>query len=120
MYKRQLFGGDGVRSAADLRREAARRAADGDWGEAVAEAVRALARGLDERGLVSTPPGATVQAFARTASARFPDEAAEFARCATDFDDVRYLRRPGTRETYDRVRALDDRVARSRATADAR
>jgi hypothetical protein len=112
-----LFGDAAGRSADDLREDAAARAASGEWTEAVSAAVRALARGLDERGIVSIPPGATVQAFARAASARFPGEAAALARCAADFDDVRYLRRPGNRETYQRVRELDDRLARSRATA---
>ena len=114
---RDLFGDAAGRSADDLRAEAAARAASGEWTEAVSAAVRALARGLDERGIVSTPPGATVQAFARAASARFPDDAAALTRSAADFDDVRYLRRPGSRETYERARELDDRLARSRATA---
>ncbi|MBZ4488736.1 DUF4129 domain-containing protein [Microbacterium sp. cx-55] len=115
-----LFGDAAGRSAQDLRADAARWAASGDWSAAVSDAVRALARGLDERGIVTTPPGATVQAFARAATASFPDRAADLARCAADFDDVRYLRRPGSRETYDRVRALDDRLAHARATVDAR
>ena len=114
-----LFGDTAGRSADDLRAVAAARAASGEWTEAVSAAVRALARGLDERGIVSTPPGATVQAFARAAAARFPGDAEALTRSAADFDDVRYLRRPGTRETYERVRELDDRLARSRATAGA-
>jgi hypothetical protein len=115
-----LFGDAAGRSADDLRAEAAAAAAAGEWADAVSAAVRALARGLDERGIVHTPPGATVQAFARTAGRRFPDDATALAQTAADFDDVRYLRRPGTRETYDRVRALDDRLARTRAMAAAR
>lgn len=105
-----LFGDDLARSAAALREDATALADAGRWAEAIAAAVRALARGLDERGLVEVPPGATVHAFARAASARFPDEADELATCASLFDDVRYLRRPGTREGYDEVRRLDDRL----------
>ncbi len=115
-----LFGEQVDVSADELRADAARLAADADWPAAVAAAVRALARGLDERGLVTIPPGATVQAFSRAAAARFPAERDAFAQCAADFDDVRYLRRPGTRATYERVRALDERVVRTRATAGGR
>ncbi|WP_159501076.1 DUF4129 domain-containing protein [Microbacterium sp. 18062] len=114
-----LFGDAAGRSADELRADAARHSAAGEWVEAVAAGVRALARGLDERGIVQTSPGATVQAFARAAADRFPAESAALARCATDFDDVRYLRRPGTRETYERVRALDERLVRTRVLAGA-
>lgn len=112
-----LFGDSAGRTADELRADAARFAASGDWSAAVSDAVRALARGLDERGLVTTAPGATVQAFARAAVRRFPEHSAELVRSAADFDDVRYLRRPGTRDAYDRIRTLDDRLVRARAVA---
>ncbi|KAA9130112.1 DUF4129 domain-containing protein [Microbacterium caowuchunii] len=112
-----LFGDVGHRSAAELRADAARYAADEDWTEAIGASVRALARGLDERGILETPPGTTVQSFARQAAASFPEHAAEFASAASDFDDVRYLRRPGTRIAYECVRSLDDAVSRTRVPA---
>ncbi|MEV7694790.1 DUF4129 domain-containing protein [Microbacterium sp. NPDC089189] len=110
-----LFGEETARSARQLRDDAERQARAGAWDEAIATAVRALARDLDERGLVETAPGATVHAFARQAGRVFPDEAAALHSCASDFDDVRYLRRPGTPEAYERVRAVDGRLRAERA-----
>ena len=71
---------------------------------------RALARGCSERGVVETPPGATVHAFARAAARVFPHVADELERSATAFDDVRYLRRPGTAALYRQVAETDSAV----------
>lgn len=110
----QPFGADDERTAADLRREAAARAAAADWNAAVVLRFRALARGLVERGAVDAPPGATVHAFARQAAAAFPAHADALEEAARAFDDVRYLRRPGTAGLYARVAEVDDALARTR------
>ncbi len=110
----ELFGEDEQRSAAELRRDAEARAASGDWDAAIILRFRALARGLVERSAVDTPPGATVHSFARAASRAFPDSAAELESAAAAFDDVRYLRRPGTEVLYRRIAAVDDRVTATR------
>ena len=112
--KAPLFGQDEQRSAAELRRDAAARAAKGEWDEAIVLRFRGLARGLLERGAVDTPPGATVHAFARTAARAFPTSAADLESAAGAFDDVRYLRRPGTEELYRRIAAVDEAVTASR------
>jgi hypothetical protein len=110
----ELFGTDEQRTAAELRRDAAGFAAKGAWDTAIVLRFRALARGLVERGAVDTPPGATVHAFARAAARAFPAHAAALEAAGAAFDDVRYLRRPGTEELYRRIAAVDDQVSAAR------
>ncbi|GAA1467492.1 DUF4129 domain-containing protein [Microbacterium thalassium] len=109
-----LFDEDDARSAAQLRADAADAAARERWDEAIVLRFRALARGVVERGVVSTPPGATVHAFARAAGRVFPACAGDLERSATAFDDVRYLRRPGTEELYRVVADTDAAIERTR------
>lgn len=109
-----LFGDAEERSASELRRDAAYHADKGEWDAAIVLRFRALARGVSERGIVDVPPGATVHAFGRAAACAFPAQAAELEAAADAFDDVRYLRRPGTLALYERVAAVDDRVAAAR------
>ena len=110
-----LFGDDDARSAAELRADAHTHATAGEWDAAIILRTRALARGLLERGIVDPPPGATVHAFARASTRAYPDLASVLDGIADAFDDVRYLRRVGTREAYDRVALLDDTIARTPA-----
>lgn len=112
---RELFGDDETRSAEQLRADADTAAARAAFDEAIVLRVRALARGLAERTIVETEPGATVQRFAAAAARAFPAERTELHEVARSFDDVRYLRRPGTEAAYSAVRSLDERLARSRA-----
>ncbi|WP_307453508.1 MULTISPECIES: DUF4129 domain-containing protein [Microbacterium] len=109
-----LFDDDDVRSADELRSDAARAAARADWDEAIVLRFRAFARGLTERGLVDPPPGATVRAFCREAAASLPSLVAPLDAAAETFDDVRYLRRPGTAERYRAIADLDDAAVRTR------
>ncbi|MCR2764643.1 DUF4129 domain-containing protein [Microbacterium sp. zg.B48] len=109
-----LFGADEQRSADQLRRDAASSAAAGDWDTAIILRFRALARGLLERGAVDTPPGATVHAFARAAARAYPACADQLESAAAAFEDVRYLRRPGTEELYRRIGAVEDTVRATR------
>lgn len=109
-----LFGEAETRSAAQLRAVAAEHAARGEWDAAIVVRFRALARGLEERGVLEAPPGTTAQGLARRAVPAFPGEAAALHDAAGAFDDVRYLRRPGSRDLYTLVSALDDRIARAR------
>jgi len=109
-----LFGDDETRSAAELRASAEAHAAAGRWDEAVVERYRALARGLEERDVVDALPGTTAQALAARAGEFFPAQAAALHAGAGAFDDVRYLRRRGSAETYAAVAAVDDEIARTR------
>jgi len=106
----ELFGDVETRSASALRRAAASALARADWSEAVVLRFRALARGLLERGAVEPVPGATVHAFARAAGHVLPDLADALDAAAGAFDDVRYLRRPGTAALYAQVADADDRA----------
>jgi hypothetical protein len=112
-----LFGDTEHRSAAELRDAAAERARASDWDAAIVLRFRALARGCLERGVVDPPPGATVHAFARAAARAFPALATRLEDAAAAFDDVRYLRRPGTAELYRLVAAVDDAVVSARPAA---
>lgn len=109
-----LFGDDEHRTAAALRADADAAAQREAWNDAIAQRFRALARGLDERTLVALAPGSTAHGFARAATAAFPGEHAALDAAAATFDDVRYLRRPGSAEAYRAIAALDDRLATTR------
>ncbi|WP_223169294.1 MULTISPECIES: DUF4129 domain-containing protein [Microbacterium] len=109
-----LFGEAEDRSAAELRSAAASHARREEWEAAIVLHFRALARGCVERGVVDTPPGATVHAFARAAGRVFPGLAERLEAAASAFDDVRYLRRPGTAELYRLVADTDAAVAGAR------
>lgn len=106
----ELLGDRDRRTARQLRRDAERWAAAGDWARAIADRYRAVARALDERTLVPALPGTTAHGFARAAGRVFPAEAAALEAAADRFDGVRYLDRPGTADDYALVRALDDRL----------
>jgi hypothetical protein len=114
-----LFGESEGRSAAELRAAAASAARRANWDDAVVLHFRALARGCLERGVVETPPGATVHAFARAAARAFPALAGRLEDAATAFDDVRYLRRPGTPELYRLVADTDAAVVAARPATQA-
>jgi hypothetical protein len=55
-----------------------------------------------------------VHAFARSAARVFPPLADRLEDAAAAFDDVRYLRRPGTGDLYRLVASVDDDVAAAR------
>ena len=103
----ELFGDDDARTAAALRRDAERAAAEGDYTSAIAELFRALARGLDERTLVSAYPGSTARDVAERAGVVFPDAASRLLSAAHDFDGVRYLGAVGTRPAWDALVTLE-------------
>ncbi|MFG6476133.1 DUF4129 domain-containing protein [Microbacterium sp. P06] len=109
-----LFGDADERTAAELRREAAAAASAGEWDEAIVLRFRALARGLAERTLVEVSAGTTVHGFARAAARAFPADGARMDAAAAAFDDVRYLRRPGSEGVYRSIAALDDDLVRAR------
>ena len=101
----------------ELRRAAAAEAAAGRWEDAIVLRFRALARGVAERGVLEPAPGATVHAFARQAALVFPVEVERLDAAASAFDDVRYLRRPGTAALYARVADADDALVAARPIA---
>lgn len=107
----QLMAGSGPLSAADHRLRAGRLAAAGDFAGATAEHVRAIARELDERAVLTPRAGRTANEMAEEAGAALPAEAAALRGAALMFDDICYGGRPGTQEGYTLVRELDTRIS---------
>ena len=89
-------------SAADHRGLAQGALSRGDWDTTVVEAMRALASGLFERGLVVEESGATAHEISATAAESFPTERDRLERAALTFDETRYgeqaARESGARE----------------------
>lgn len=113
---RALFGVTQL-SAAEHRATAQRHAASGDWLAAIRHRLRAVARELEETGLLHPAPGRTATELARAAGALLPDLTGELIRAAETFNDVSYGQVPATAGGYRIVTELDDRV---RATTQAR
>ena len=112
-----LFDDGDRRDLATLRRAAATAAASGDWPLAIEERFRALVRGIVDRDLVRVHPGSTAHGIADAAALPFPADAASLRAAAADFDAVRYLGRRGSREAYDRVSELEQRLEASSPAA---
>lgn len=102
------------RSARDHRQQAERLAAEGDYGAAIVEIVRAIAVDLEERDVLPPRVGRTAGEFAAEAGRALPDQAAKLNAAARLFDDVRYGDRPGTADGFRRLRDLDAAVRAAR------
>lgn len=105
---------DRPRTAAEHRAAAEAHAAQGHWNQAVQERMRAIVRSLEERALLDVRPGRTADEAAAEAARALPAHSGELRAAARDFDDVAYGGRAATRQTYDRLTALDRDVERSR------
>ncbi|SDH76531.1 protein of unknown function [Nonomuraea jiangxiensis] len=108
-----LFG-ERAMSAAEHRAAAARLAAESRWTEAIQERLRAIARDLEERALVDGMPGRTADELTREAAVALPGFTAELAAAARSFDDVTYGGTPGTRQAYETMTSLDERLRQAR------
>lgn len=97
-------------TALDHRDAAERHAAAGRWAEAIRERLRAIARDLEERAVLSARPGRTADELAAEAGEAVPELAGELAAGVRIFDDVWYGDRPGTSEGYARMTELDERL----------
>ncbi len=104
-------------SAAEHRATAERLAAEGNWAAAIRHRLRAVARQLEENGVLSPVPGRTATELARNAGSSLPDLRREFADAATIFNDVTYGERPGTEPAYRTVADLDERLGTRRMGA---
>ncbi|MCV7280898.1 DUF4129 domain-containing protein [Mycolicibacterium flavescens] len=103
-------------SAAEHRAAAERCAEAGDWAAAIRHRLRAVARRLEETGVLDPVPGRTATELARDAGRELPHLNAELASAATAFNDVTYGERPGTETAYLAVADLDDHLG-TRAVA---
>ena len=112
-----LFGSHEL-TAAQHRSTAEQYAAQGDWATAIRHRVRAIARQLEEDGVLGAVPGRTATELAKDAGAALPDLAAELSQAVHAFNDVTYGERPGTEAEYRMVVDLDGHL-RSRGPAKA-
>lgn len=108
----------GQLSAAQHRATAQHLAAQGDWAAAIRHRLRAVARELEESGLLDPVAGRTAGELAQDAGNRLPALYDEFAGAATVFNDVTYGSEPGTAAGYQLIAGLDDHL-RSRPRAGA-
>jgi uncharacterized protein DUF4129 len=99
--------------ARDHREAGERMAAAGDFAGAIVESLRAVAKEVEERGVLPPRAGRTADELAVEASAPLPGQAAGFREAARLFDEVRYGGRAGTRAGYQRLRDLDVEVGRA-------
>jgi hypothetical protein len=111
-----LFG-EHVLSAAEHRATAEQSAAEGDWAAAIRHRLRAIARQLEEHGVLDPVPGRTATELGRDAGRAVPNLATELSRAADAFNDVTYGERPGTESAYRMVADLDERLRRHTAAA---
>jgi hypothetical protein len=105
----QLFDA-GQLTAAQYRAIAERFAAERDWTAAIRHRLRAVARGLEENGILQPVPGRTASELAADAAGRLPALTADLSRSATAFNDVTYGGRPGTQSSYQLIADLDDQL----------
>jgi hypothetical protein len=105
-HHRAVLTGMGL-SAREHREAAERSAASGDYAGAIIERMRAIAVGIEERGILPAQPGRTAAELAAQAGRALPGLASELAGAALLFDDVRYGGRDGTAAGYQRLRDLD-------------
>lgn len=111
----QLFDA-GQLTAAQHRATAENYAAEGNWSAAIRHRLRAVARQLEETGVLNPAPGRTANELANDAGAALPHLKGELFQAATAFNDVTYGERPGTQAAYQMIADLDDHL-RSRSTA---
>lgn len=104
-----LFGAHEL-TAAEHRITAEQLAAQGDWAAAIRHRLRAVARQLEETGLLNPVPGRTANELAHDAGVLLPGFAADLALAATTFNDVTYGERPGTEAGYRMIAGLDERL----------
>lgn len=110
-----LFG-DHDLTAAQHRAAAEQSAATADWAAAIRHRLRAVARQLEETGVLDPVPGRTATELARDAARELAHLTNELNDAATAFNDVTYGERPGTQAAYRLIADLDDHVS-SRVSA---
>jgi hypothetical protein len=104
-----LFGTTQLR-ATEHRATAQRCADSGDWAEAIRHRLRAVARELEETGVLHPGPARTATELARDAGAVLPELASGLFQAAETFNDVSYGELPATPDGYRIVTDLDEQV----------
>lgn len=103
-------------TAAQHRATAETHAAQGEWAAAIRHRLRAVARQLEETGILNPAPGRTANELASDAGAALPHLADALSQAATAFNDVTYGEQPGTQGAYQLIADIDDKL-RSRSAA---
>jgi hypothetical protein len=102
-------------TAADHRAAAQRHADAQEWGLAVVERFRAIARELEERALLSPQPGRTALEVAQEGGKALPELTSDLLAAAHVFDDVSYGHLTVGPAADQALRALDERLRTARA-----
>lgn len=102
-----LFEGSAL-SADEYRAAAERYAATKDWSAAIRHRLRAVARQLEEYGVLEPVAGRTATELALDAGRALPTLVTELASAAKAFNDVTYGEQPGRESQYRMIAALDD------------
>lgn len=102
-----------IETAADHRRRAQTYAAQEQWAQAVREWLRAVARELEERGVLDPRPGRTAAELCADTAVELPALSADLRRAAATFDAIWYGGRTAKPDDEQLLRALDRRVAGS-------
>ena len=101
-------------TAAEHRQAADRHAAAQEWAAALRERLRAVIRGLEERGILDERPGRTALEAASDAGRALPECAADLRRVAVLFDEIWYGGRAAGPDADAAGRDLDTRIAAAR------
>ena len=104
-----LFGGHEL-SAAEHRATAERYAASHEWAPAIRHRLRAVARQLEQNGVLEPVAGRTATELAGAAGRALPGVADELVSAAEAFNDVTYGERPGLESQYRMIAALDEKL----------
>ncbi len=97
-------------TAAQHRATAENFAAEDNWAAAIRHRLRAVARQLEETGVLTPAPGRTANELARDAGAALPHLVSELRSAAIAFNDVTYGEQPGTQAAYQMIADLDDHL----------
>jgi hypothetical protein len=101
-------------TADDHRKLARQFAASARWAEAIREHLRAIARELEQRGVLDPRPGRTAAELCREASRELPALARDLSTATSTFESVWYGGRTATADDERLLRDLDNAVAGSR------
>ena len=100
-------------TADDHRKLARQFAASAQWAEAIREHLRAIARELEQRGVLDPRPGRTAAELCREASRELPALARDLSTATSTFESVWYGGRTATADDERLLRDLDDAIAGS-------
>lgn len=103
----RVFSKEAVEKASDHRDRASRVAAEGRWGEALAEHFRAMVRSAEERAVFETRPARTAAEAGSELAAAFPGYRPEIMWLRQRFDEVLYGKGTAAEADYRRAQILD-------------